>query len=109
MIGPGRLAAGGQTMEQLATNLSRSVGKMVVDKTNLTGTFDLLVEYTPDPGMGGRGDFPGRPPDAGPARPASDGPSIFTALQEQLGLKLESTKGPASVLVIDRAEQPTEN
>jgi bla regulator protein blaR1 len=108
-IGPGRLAAGGQTMEQLTTNLSRLVGKIVVDKTNLPGTFDLLVEYTPDPGIGGRGDFPGRPPDGGPAPPTSDGPSIFTALQEQLGLRLESTKGPVSVLVIDRAEQPMEN
>ena len=108
-IGPGRLAAGGQTMEQLATNLSRFVGKMVIDKTNLPGAFDMLVEYTPDPGIGGRSDFPGRPPDGGPAPPASDGPSIFTALQEQLGLKLESTKGPVSVLVIDRAEQPTDN
>jgi uncharacterized protein (TIGR03435 family) len=108
-IGPGRLAAGGQTMEQLTTNLSRLVGKMVVDKTNLPGAFDMLVEYTPDPGIGGRSDFPGRPPDGGPAPPASDGPSIFTALQEQLGLKLESTKGPVSVLVIDRAEQPMEN
>jgi uncharacterized protein (TIGR03435 family) len=108
-IGPGRLAAGGQTLEQLATNLSRLVGKMVIDKTNLPGAFDMLVEYTPDPGIGARSDFPGRPPDGGPAPPASDGPSIFTALQEQLGLKLESTKGPVSVLVIDRVEQPIEN
>ena len=109
MMGPGRLAAGGQTMAQLATNLSRLVGGMVADKTNLAGNFDLALEYTPDPNMAGRGDLPPLPPGAAPDRPASDGPSIFTALQEQLGLKLESTKGPVDVFVIDLAQKPSED
>ena len=97
-------------MAQLATNLSRIVGGIVVDKTNLAGNFELTLEYAADPNMGGRGDFQGLPPPlagAGPERPATDSPSIFSALQEQLGLKLESTKGPVDVLVIDRAEKPT--
>ncbi len=106
MIGPGRLSGGNLSMAQLATNLSRIVGSMVVDRTNLAGNFELTLEYAPDPGMGGRSDFPGQPP-AGPDRQSSDGPSIFAALQEQLGLKLESTKGPVEVLVIDRAEKPS--
>jgi uncharacterized protein (TIGR03435 family) len=106
-IGPGRLAGGNLSMAQLATALSRPVGRMVVDRTNLAGNFELTLEYAPDPNMAGRGDLPPLPPGAGPDRPASDGPSIFAALQEQLGLKLESTNGPVDVLVIDRAEKPT--
>ena len=68
---------------------------------------DRTLEYAADPGMSGRGDLPPLPPGAGPERPATDAPSIFSALQEQLGLKLESTKGPVEVLVIDSAEKPT--
>jgi uncharacterized protein (TIGR03435 family) len=106
MIGPGHLMAGGLPMSQLAANLSRIVGGMVVDRTNLTGNFDWTLEYAPDPNMAGRGDLPPAPPGVAPERPASDGPSIFSALQEQLGLRLESTKGPVDVLVIDRAARP---
>jgi uncharacterized protein (TIGR03435 family) len=82
---------------------------MVVDRTNLAGNFELTLEYAPDPSMGGRSDFQGLPPPlsgAGPERPPTDSPSIFSALQEQLGLKLESTKGPVDVLAIDSAEKP---
>jgi uncharacterized protein (TIGR03435 family) len=110
-IGPGRFAGGSVSMPQLAASLSRIVGSMVVDTTNLAGKFELTLEYAPDPNMGGRSDFQGLPPPlppgAGPERPATDGPSIFSALQEQLGLKLESTKGPVDILVIDRAQTPT--
>ena len=109
MIGPGTIRAGGQSMAALAMTLSRFVGSLVVDRTGLAGNFDLTLEYAPDPGMAGRGDLPGAPPGAAPDRPASDSPSIFTAVQEQLGLKLDSTKGPVAVLVIDRAEKPTED
>jgi bla regulator protein BlaR1 len=107
MIGPGSIMAGGSPLSSLATNLSRLVGSMVVDKTGLAGNFDWTLEFAPDPNMAGRGDLPQPPPGVGPERPASDGPSIFSALQEQLGLKLDSTKGPVDVLVIDRAEKPT--
>jgi bla regulator protein BlaR1 len=107
VFGPGRLSAGNLSMAQLAANLSRVVGSMVVDRTALAGNFELTLEYAPDPNMGGRGDFQGLPPPLSSERPPIEGASIFSALQEQLGLKLESTKGPVDVLVIDRAHTPT--
>jgi uncharacterized protein (TIGR03435 family) len=75
----------------------------VVDKTGLAGNYDANLTWTPD-------QMPQRPPGA-PELPPVDpnGPSIFTAVQEQLGLKLESQKGPVAVLVIDRVERPKEN
>lgn len=84
--------------------LARTLGRTIVDKTGLTGKFNLNMQWTPDDAQ-----LAMLPPDA--PRPASDpsGPSIFTALQEQLGLKLESQKGPVEILVIDRAEKPSEN
>jgi len=105
-IGPGSLVAGGQTMAMLAQNLSRFVGGIVVDATGLKGTYDVSLTYSPDPALGGRSDLPQQP--GGPPPIAnSDAPSIFAALQEQLGLRLESTRGPVDVLVIDSAEKPT--
>lgn len=85
--------------------LARMLGRTVIDKTGLTGKYDISLEWTPDESQTAL-----LPPDA-PKPSASDiqGPSIFTALQEQLGLKLESQKGPVDMLVIDRAEKPTEN
>jgi uncharacterized protein (TIGR03435 family) len=73
---------------------------MVIDRTGLSGVFDINLHFTPD-----------RIPDFGPGGPVIDpnGPSIFTALQEQLGLKLDAQRGPVDVLVIDRAEIPAEN
>ena len=106
MIGPGRLLAGGQTMAAFATQLSRFVGGIVVDKTGLTGTYDLELSYAPDGGISGFGrDLP---PQQGAPPPAvnSDAPSIFSALQEQIGLKLEAGKGTIDVLVVDSAEHP---
>jgi uncharacterized protein (TIGR03435 family) len=99
---PGRMMAGGYALPDVARNLSNFAGRMVVDRTGLTGTFDLSVTWTPDQMPAG-----GLPPGA----PAIDpnGPSLFTALQEQLGLKLEGTRGPVEVLVIDRVERPTED
>ena len=80
----------------------------VVDRTGLTGSFDIDLKWTPDQIPQ---EQPGPPPPGGPPLVAIDpnGPSIFTAVQEQLGLKLESTKGPVDVVVIDRVEQPTED
>ena len=103
--GPGQVLAQGMTIAQLASNLSGRVNRVVVDKTGLTGNFDINLEWMPDQfqGAGPLGALPGAPP----SLPDGAGPSIYTALQEQLGLKLDSTKGPADVLVIDRVEQPT--
>ena len=103
--GVGQILAQGMTIAQLAATLSGRVTRVVVDKTELAGNFDINLEWTPDQfqGPGPLGALPGVPP------PSSDssGPSIYTALQEQLGLKLDSAKGSIDVLVIDRVEQPT--
>ena len=98
--GPGgRLTAGGTSMAALARLMTVPAGRIIVDKTGLTGGYDFELEYTPDlPG--------GQPPAAGAN---ANLPSMFTALEEQLGLKLEATRGPVEVLVIDRVERPTEN
>ena len=103
-IGPGNLIGGGVMLPQLANTLSPFVNRIVMDRTGLTGGFDVDLQWLPD--LQGRGT-----PPAGAPAPAidPDSPSIFTALQEQLGLKLESTKGPVNVLVIDHVEQPTED
>ena len=104
--GPGQILAQGMTMAQLASNLSSRVNRVVVDKTGMPGDFDLNLEWMPDQfqGAGPLGAFPGAPPSR-----SSDaqGPSIYTALQEQLGLKLESTREAVDVLVVDRVEPPT--
>jgi uncharacterized protein (TIGR03435 family) len=104
---PGALSAGGFPLSQLTQFLSTTVQRIVVDRTGLTGNFDLNMTWTPDQMPQGRGD----PPPGAPPFPAIDpnGPSIFTAVQEQLGLKLESTRAPVDVLVVDRAEHPTED
>jgi uncharacterized protein (TIGR03435 family) len=110
-FGLGRLTARGVTMAQLATNLSGRVSRVVVDRTGLSGAFDIDLQWTPDPseGAGPLGPLPPQLGDAG-ARPLpTDGPSIFTAVQEQLGVKLDSQKGPVEVLVIDHVEHPTED
>jgi uncharacterized protein (TIGR03435 family) len=102
MAGPGRMNFRAVTMEALAQNLSSRVGRAVVDRTGLTGRFDLDVEFAPQPL---RSD--GSDPSLGD-RPSSDAPSIYTALAEQLGLKLESQKRSVDVTVIDSVERPTE-
>lgn len=101
---PGNLSGGGSSMGQITNVLARFVSRTVVDRTGLTGNYDLDLQWTPDQLPQGRGDAP-------PGLPAVDpnGPSIFTAVQEQLGLKLDSARGPVDVLVIDRAEHPTED
>jgi uncharacterized protein (TIGR03435 family) len=78
----------------------------VIDKTGLSGEYDFKVEFAQDNGPVNKG--PGDGPPLGPADSAR-GPSIFTAVQEQLGLRLTSAKGPVEVIVIDHAEKPSEN
>lgn len=84
------------TLRLLVEQLSRSLGRIVIDKTGLDGRYDLTLKWVSD-------DLAS----AGPNAPS--GPSLFTALPEQLGLKLESEKGPVTILVIDRVDLPSEN
>ena len=98
---PGRILGGGVTMADLARNVSNFAGRMTVDKTGLDGPFDFELEYTPDQ-LPPEGVLP---PNLPP--PPVNGASLFTAMQEQLGLRLDSQRGPVDVLVIESAEQPT--
>jgi uncharacterized protein (TIGR03435 family) len=97
-IGPGHIVGHAVAMSLFVQFLEMPVSRSVFDRTGLQGSFDVELQYTPD-----------RLPLRGPEAPATDanGVSVFTALREQLGLKLESTKAPIDVLVIDRAEKPT--
>ncbi|MGH9406651.1 MAG: TIGR03435 family protein [Terriglobia bacterium] len=100
------------TMPFLAVILSHMVGRIVVDKTGLIGRYNLTVHWTPELGRGGPGGGPGRAgaaEESGLSVPDSSGPSLFTALQQQLGLRLKPAKGPVQVLVIDHIERPTPN
>lgn len=90
------------TMAGMATGLSDITGRPVVNETGLQGYFDFELKWTPDATAAA-------PDAAGPPPAEAVGPTIFTALQEQLGLKLESKKGPVQILVIDRVERPSEN
>jgi len=111
-VGHGNLSVGGMTVPQFAGAISRMPGinRVVVDRTGLDGAYDIDLQWTPDqlpPRLaGGAPDGPIRVNgvDVDP-----NGPSIFTAMQEQLGLKLESTKGPVHVIVIDAVDQPTDD
>lgn len=94
----GKAAGMGQLIQFLSTLQSRAV----VDKTGLTGEYDMELTWTPE-------ELPTLPADPDQARPDPNGPSIFTALQEQLGLRLEPSKGPVEMLVIDSAEKPAQN
>jgi uncharacterized protein (TIGR03435 family) len=96
-----RIEASGIAMARLVEMISDEVGRTVIDKTGFTGTFNLQLDFAPDEGIvSGLGPSPIANP---------SGPSIFTALQEQLGLRLESAKGPVPVLVMAHAERPSEN
>jgi uncharacterized protein (TIGR03435 family) len=79
----------------------------VIDKTNLQGLFDVLLRFSPEASRANAAPV-GAQTDT-PSAPDPTGPSIFTAIQEDLGLKLESSKGPVEVLVIDSVQKPTEN
>ncbi len=99
-INNGRMEVNADGMPNLVRNLAPIVGRIVVDKTGLTGSFDLDLTWAPEAQAGSS-------ESATPT--AIDGPSIFTAMQEQLGLKLEPQRGPVDVLVIDSAERPMED
>jgi uncharacterized protein (TIGR03435 family) len=95
------------TREAFATALTQTLQQPVIDRTGFTGKFDVHVEWAPDQSTPGILVPDPGPPEDGATDP--NGKSIFTVLQEQLGLKLESTKGPVEFLVIDRLERPSEN
>jgi bla regulator protein blaR1 len=109
MRGRGHIESVGTGMSGLVRLLSGQLGRTVVDKTGLTGDFDYKLDWTPDDTASAmtKSSNPG-PGDNTTSQDAA-GPSLFTALEEQLGLKLESTKGPVDVIVIDQLEQPTAN
>lgn len=106
-IGNGRLTGQGLSMSTLADLLSRQLGSTVLDKTGLTGNYDFTLQWTPDANelavAKARLGTDGLPP------VEASGPTIFTALQEQLGLELKSQTGPVGILVIDHVETPPEN
>jgi uncharacterized protein (TIGR03435 family) len=111
-MGRGQLSGMKIPMKMLLQQLAQQLGRPVVDKTGLTGEYDFTLTWTPQLGEGGAG-FGSGPPGPGgfegPPPVDPNGPSIFSAVQEQLGLKLESEKGPVEVVVVDRVEKPTEN
>lgn len=98
----------GSTMTQFAQRLSQFLDRTVIDKTGIPGVFNFHVQFMPDRNMPAQralvGDDPGKaiPPDL-------LGPDLFAALQEQIGVRLSSDKGPVSFLIIDSVEKPTPN
>jgi uncharacterized protein (TIGR03435 family) len=116
MNGRAHLNAPKQTMEQFAEWLAGQLDRPVVDQTTLTKKYDLALEYAPE-STGGRGPMGGMiaPPPGGDGAEKAEldtqaAPTLFAALQEQLGLKLEQKKGPVELLVVDRLEKTaTEN
>jgi uncharacterized protein (TIGR03435 family) len=82
----GRIVGHRTTLDELATNLSVMVDRPVINKTGLTGNYDLTLDWSPD---------------------GVTGPSIFTALEEQLGLRLETDRGQVEIFVVDSADKPT--
>jgi uncharacterized protein (TIGR03435 family) len=100
--GATHLVARGVSLERFASMLPSLLGYPVLDRTGLSGVFDFDLEFTPQPPPPAVAGDTGPPPDLA-------GMSIFTALQDQLGLKLESRKEPVEMLTIQRVEKPTEN
>jgi uncharacterized protein (TIGR03435 family) len=88
------ITAAGVTLSDLAMNLSFPLDRTVINKTGLTGRYDFQLRWTAEGAGTGATDAP---------------PDLFTAMQEQLGLKLQAPKGPVATLVIDHVEQPTDN
>jgi uncharacterized protein (TIGR03435 family) len=98
-VGCARIRGTRTTIANLVQMLSRKVGRPVIDRTSLEQRYTFDLTWTPDPGTCG----------ISVDAPAGDGPSIFTAVQEQLGLKLEAIKAPVETIVVDRAEKPGAN
>jgi len=93
---PGHLSARAASLDALATELTETLGRPVVNRTGLTGEFDIDLRYAAELNV------------VADAQ-TSNRPGVATALQEQLGLRLEASRAPVEVLVIDRVAMPTEN
>ena len=93
LFAPGQFTGNAVTLTVLADNIAGILGRVVIDKTGLAGKYDLALKYAPDDG---------------PAT-SDPGPSLFTALEEQLGLHLESAKGPVDTIVIEHVQLPSDN
>jgi uncharacterized protein (TIGR03435 family) len=117
MFFPGGWSLRSMSMPALAIGLERFVRRAVVDRTGLTGVFDMDLTYTPEafempfPAAAGRGIAGGPGDGLAISAPAGQqaGTPLFTALRDQLGLRLESDRGPVEVLVVDSVRQPSEN
>jgi uncharacterized protein (TIGR03435 family) len=96
-LGPSWMSARAISFEQFATLLARTLRRPVVDRTNLTGPYDFDLTFLPES------------PVPLPVPVSADAPSIFTAVQEQLGLKLDPQRVPTDVIVVDSVERPSEN
>jgi uncharacterized protein (TIGR03435 family) len=107
-MGFGQIAASAVPLTNLVQALSQSLGRPVIDKTGLTGRFTFKLTWTPD-ALTGRVPAGTGPITINGQLVDPNGPSLVTALQEQLGLKVDSTKGPVDVWVIDSVQRPTEN
>lgn len=109
-VANGLIRLGSATTATFASRLSSAVARPVVDMTNLSGEFRFALEWTPEPGEDGGPTTAGFPPGM-PEEPlyTRNGPSLFTAIREQLGLRLKSARRPVEVLVIDSVEMPIPN
>ena len=91
-VNSGRVRASGTQLSELAPLLSQYIGRRVFDRTGMPGLYDFELDFAPGLEAGG-----------------DNSTSLFTALQEQLGLKLESENGPVEVIVVQQIRRPTEN
>jgi bla regulator protein blaR1 len=99
-----RMQGGKLPMPEFVRVLSTVLGRTVIDKSGFTGLFDVQVDFVPDETTPA---LPAPPPGAAPLD--FNGPSILTAMQQQLGLRLESSKGPVEVIIVDYIERPSAN
>jgi bla regulator protein blaR1 len=101
-------SAGAISIVNLASFLSDPLGRKIIDKTGISGLYDIHIQWAPDPGQSDLTGIP-KPPGSQPPPADNTAPSIFSAVQEQLGLKLEPDKGSIDFFIIDSIEKPTEN
>ena len=107
-MGNGLAAGSGRTIADLVAFLADLVSRPVIDKTGLTGMYDFMLKFAPDSaGTPGILKLLGLPPGGPPPVADPNAPSLAAALQEQLGLKFDSARGPVEVVVIDKFERPT--